>query len=368
MSAFLDYTLLQLEDFKLSVLNLIIFVLLFLTGKVIIRFTKRYFNEKQLTKKQFTIEGKEIALWKLTKQVIWLVLIYIGFLSLRINNTSEEISSILNFEFFRVKTFHVAIYHFFVLIAVIILARISLSFIKVWLMRTVKKDKNIDQGTQYIYLQLAKYLVYAISILIVLRSLGMSMTLFLGAFAFLLVGVGLGLQHIFSMYFSGLLLLVEGSLKVGDIIEIPINGKDLVAKIVEINLRTSKIETRDGMILIVPNNKLTHESVNNWTYGSQLTRFTIPVTVKYGSDLELVKEIMIRCAAAHPSVSDQREVFVRFLNHGRDGIELDVVFWAEQNFYIEIHKSDIRFAMESEFRKYGIEIPLRQVEIQNSVD
>ena len=153
MSAFLDYTLLQLEDFKLSVLNLIIFVLLFSTGKVIIRFTKRYFNEKQLTKKQFTIEGKEIALWKLTKQVIWLVLIYVGFLSLRINNTSEEVSSILNFEFFRVKTFHVAIYHFFVLIAVIILARISLSFIKVWLMRTVKKDKNIDQGTQYIYQQ-----------------------------------------------------------------------------------------------------------------------------------------------------------------------------------------------------------------------
>jgi len=362
----LDFALIRQGNFAFTLFNVLVFVILFLIGKLFIAYIKRYFKAKQLTDKQLKIEGREIAVWKLVKQMIWLAIIYIGFLSLRLNNSQLEITGILKLEFFRFETFHIAVYHIFVVIAVVVLARISLSFLKVWLLRTVSRNQNLDQGTQYVYIQLAKYFVYGISAIIILRSLGMSMTLFLGGTAFLLVGVGLGLQHIFSMYISGFLLLFEGALKVGDIIEIPLNGKDVVAKIIEINLRTSKIETRDGMILVVPNNKLTHESVNNWTYGSQLTRFTIPVTVKYGTDLNVVKEILIRCASAHPSVSDQREVFVRFLHFGKDGFELDVVFWASQNFYIEIHKSDIRFAIESEFKKYGIEVPLHQMEIQSN--
>ena len=361
----MDYALLTQGQFRLTIFNLVVFAILYLCGRLFIRFIKKYFQARDLTEKQVRIEGREIAVWKLVKQVIWLVIIYIGFLSLRLNNTQLNITSILKFEFFRFETFHIAVYHIFVMIAVIVLARVSLGSIRVWLLRAVS-NQNLDQGTQYVYLQVAKYMVYFVSTVIILYSLGMNLTLFLGSVAFLLVGVGLGLQHIFSMYFSGFLLLFEGSLKVGDIIEIPLNGKDIVAKIIEINLRTSKIETRDGMILVVPNNKLTHESVNNWTYGSQLTRFTIPVTVKYGTDLEVVKEILIRCASAHPSVSDQKEVFVRFLHFGKDGIELDVVFWATQNFYIEIHKSDIRFAIEREFKKYGIIIPHHQVEVHQN--
>lgn len=362
----LNYPIIQQDSFALTIFNLVVFVILYLCGKLFIRFIKKYFKEKQLTDKQLKIEGREIAIWKLTKQVVWVIIIYIGYLSLRLNNSQLTITHILNFEFFRFETFHIAVYHVFVLVAVVFTARITLSFLKVWLLRRVNRNQNIDQGTQYVYIQLAKYVVYALAAIIIFLSMGMNLTLFLGATAFLLVGVGIGLQHVFAMYFSGLLLLLEGALKVGDIVEIPINGKDVVAKIIEINLRTSKIETRDGMILVVPNNKLTHESINNWTYGSQLTRFMIPVTVKYGTDLEVVKEILIRCALAHPSVTDQREAFVRFLNFGKDGIELDIVFWAENNFYIEIHKSDIRFAIESEFKKYGIVIPFRQVETHDS--
>jgi small-conductance mechanosensitive channel len=366
LNRLLDFPIIQQDAFALTLFNLVVFAILYLCGKLFIRFIKKYFKEKQLTDKQLKIEGREIAIWKLTKQVVWVVIIYIGYLSLRLNNSQLNITHILNFEFFRFETFHIAVYHIFVLIAVVFTARITLSFLKVWLLRTVKRNQNIDQGTQYVYIQLAKYIVYALAVIVIFLSMGMNLTLFLGATAFLLVGVGIGLQHVFAMYFSGILLLLEGSLKVGDIVEVPLNGKDVVAKIVEINLRTSKIETRDGMVLVVPNNKLTHESINNWSYGSQLNRFTIPVTVKYETDLEVVKEILIRCARAHHSVDEHKEVFVRFLNFGRDGIELDVVFWAENNFFIEIHKSDIRFAIESEFKKYGISFPHTQVEVHSS--
>ncbi|MBK7129931.1 MAG: mechanosensitive ion channel [Crocinitomicaceae bacterium] len=368
MFDFLTYALIQQGEFALTIFNLVVFVALYLCGKLFVRFIKRYFNEKKLTDKQVTIEGREIAIWKLTKQIIWIVIVLIGYQSLRLNNTSLDIQDILQFEFFRFDTFHIAVYHFFVIVIVVVFARLALSAIKVWLLRAANKKQGLDHGTQYVYVKISQYIVFSIASLIILRSLGMNLTLFLGATAFLLVGVGLGLQHIFSMYFSGLFLLLERSVKVGDIVEIPnlVNDNVVVAKIIEINLRTSKIETRDGMILIVPNNKLTHETVNNWTYGSHLTRFTIPVTVAYGSDLELVKEILIRCAQAHPHVTDQKEIKVRCLNFGDHGIELDVVFWAEQNFYIEIHKSDIRFAIEREFRKYQIVIPYKQLVIHQA--
>jgi len=365
----MSYPLLQQGEFALTLFNLVVFAVLFLCGKIFLRFVKKYFKSKQLAGKQLVIEGREIAVWKLVKQFIWLIIIYIGFLSLRLNNNQLNVTHILQFEFVRFDTFHFAVYHIFVIIVVIFISRIVLNFLRVWLLRAVSRNNKIDQGTEYVYIQLAKYFVYTVATVIVVRSFGVDINLFLTATTFLLVGVGLGLQHIFSHYFSGFLLLFEGSVKVGDIVEIQnLNGEEnFVAKIVSINLRTSKIETRDGKVLIVPNSKLTHESVNNWSYGSQWTRFMIPVTVKYGTDLDLVREILIRCASGHPHVAEQKEIIVRLLNFGKDGFELDVVFWAEQNFYIEIHKSDIRFAIEREFRKYGIVIPYQQLEIHQSL-
>ena len=106
------------------------------------------------------------------------------------------------------------------------------------------------------------------------------------------MGVGLGLQAIFQDYFSGLLLLFEGTVKVGDVLEIEsINSNEnFVARVVQINLRTSKVETRDEKVLVIPNSKLTQQSVINWSFGSPVTRFGIPITLRYGVDLELVKK------------------------------------------------------------------------------
>ena len=364
----LNFPLIQQGEFALTLFNLVVFAIIFLCGRLFIAYIKKYFAAKDLTKKQLTIEGKEIAIWKLTKQVIYFILAYICFLSLRLNNTNLDFEHILEFEFIRFKSFHVAVYHIFVIIAVLFASRIALNFLKVFLLKAVQRNPNIDKGTEYVYLQLAKYFIYTLAAVIIIRSFGVGLTMFMTGAAALLVGIGFGLQNIFGQYMSGILLLFEGAVKVGDIIEIQ-NGngqENFVAKIIKINLRTSKIETRDGVMLIVPNNKLTNESVNNWTNESSLTRFTVKVSVAYGTDLELVKEILKRCAEAHQNVSDQREVIVRLLNFGNDGIEMDVVFWAEQTFYIEIHKSDIRFAIEREFKKYGIVIPFRQVVVHQN--
>ncbi len=351
--------------FQLTILNIILFIAIYLVSKVFIKYIKRYFKALHLTEKQLTIEGKEIAIWKLSKQLIYLVAFYFCFLSLKITNPDLDLSNVLNYQFFNIQQFHISVYHLFLTPVIIFIARFTVNFLKVFLLKAVRQSERIDSGTEYIYLQLAKYLVYTIAIIISLRSFGMNLDLFLTATTFLLVGVGLGLQSIFRDYFSGILLLIEGTIKVGDVVEIETlnSTENFVAKVIEINLRTSKVETRDEKVLVIPNSKLTQESVINWSFGTPVNRFSIPLTVHYGVDTELVKSILIDCAERHEAVLKTNKPFVRLLKFGDYGLEMDLIFWAEQNLYIEILKSEIRFDIDKEFRKHNVQIPYPQSEI-----
>lgn len=353
------------DIFTFSLINIILFGVIYLFSKILIKYIKRYFKSAQLTEKQLTIEGREIAVWKLSKQLIYLFGVYLCFLSLKINNPQLVLSDLLGYEFIQFKELHIAVYHLFLTVAVIFIARSTVNFLKVFMLKAVRQNDKIDTGTQYIYLQLAKYLVYTIAIIILLRSFGMNLDLFLTATTFLLVGVGLGLQNILRDYFSGILLLLEGTIKVGDVVEIETlnSNENFVAKVIQINLRTSKVETRDEKVLVIPNSKLTQESVINWSFGSPVNRFSIPVTLHYGVDTEMVKKILVDCAERHPEVLKTNKPFVRLLHFGNYGLEMDLVFWAQQNLYIEILKSDIRFEIDKEFRKHNIKVPYPQSEV-----
>ncbi|MFD1553801.1 hypothetical protein DNU06_09570 [Putridiphycobacter roseus] len=358
------------KGFILAPINFVLFLVIFLIGKLCIKYLKRYFKILQLEGKQFKIEGREIALWKLIKQVIYFLVIYSCFQSLNINNSNIDFGNVLAFEFFRVKSFYVAVYHIFLVILVVFIAKLLVNFLKLYFHKNISKRVQLDKGTEFVVIQLAKYVIYTIAIIILLRSFGLSIDLLLTGSAALLVGVGLGMQDIFKDFLSGLLLLFEGSNKVGDIIEIHnYNGEDnFIAQIKEINLRTSKVETRDSKTLIIPNSILTHQSVNNWSFSTSVIRFQIPITIHYGTDVELAKQLLTECAQSHPRVKNTQPVFVRLRNFGNNGLELDVVFWAEQNFYIDIYKSEIRFAIEKAFRENGIGFPYSQTDIHIKKD
>ena len=356
------------DIFTLTLGNVILIVMIYLAAKLFIKYIKRYFKALHLDEKQLRIEGKEIAIWKLAKQLIYLITFYICFLSLKISNPHLDLGSLLAYRFVSIpdSSFHIAVYHLFLVVALIFIARVCVNFLKVILLKSIRKNDNIDKGTEYIYVQLAKYLVYTTAVVILLRSLGMNLDLFLTATTFLLVAVGLGLQAIFQDYFSGILLLLEGTIKVGDVLEIETmnsNEPNFVAKIIQINLRTSRVETRDEKVLVIPNSKLTQESVINWSVGSSLTRFTIPITLHYGCDTDLVRELLIQCAEEHAMVSKEKKPIVRLLHFGDHGLEMDLVFWADQTLLIEILKSDLRFAIDKALRANNIEVPYPQTDI-----
>lgn len=217
----------------------------------------------------------------------------------------------------------------------------------------------MERSTMYALEKLAAYFVYTIATAIALESVGINLTLVLAGSAALLVGVGLGIQQIFNDFTSGLILLFGGTVKVGDIVEF----NQTVGRIIEIDFRTSKIKTRDGITIIVPNSKLVSDNVINWTTMDDLTRFNVKVGVAYGSDTELVRSILTEVAKAHPAVDQAMPVKVQFKDFGNSSLDFEVFFWARNSWEIEFVRSDIRFKIDEAFRAKNIRIPFPQRDV-----
>ena len=352
--------LFTVEGVEIAALNLIIFAAIIILGILSVRQLKLFLRKQELNEKKFAFEGINIPVFRLIIQLFWVLLLFFAIKSLRINNPSYNFEVFLDYEFIRFDDFYIAVFHIFFAIGIYMSGRIILTIVRIYLISRLKKITRADEGTGYVYFQIIKYILICVGIILLMRSMGVVLSTFMQAFLFLSVGVALGMQDIFKDFFSGFLLLFEGSVKVGDLIEIENLKQDqqnFVARILEINMRTSKVETRDGKILIIPNSHLTFQKVNNWTTGNQETRFMIPVTVHYSSDVEKVREILIECAKSHPEVHSGKDIIVRLLNFGPHGYELDLVFWANKNFFIEIHKSDIRFAIDKAFKEKNITYP-----------
>lgn len=366
INSFFLYDIFVIEEFKFKIVHAVLIALLFLFSYFMHRVMRKYII-KAIGDKEFQFEGTRVTLIRLVKQLLFIVssILFIKLLSLY--NPKFQSIDILTIELIKINKFHVSIYHIFLILAVIFGVRIGINIVKLALKRAARNSDALDDSTQFVLVQLVKYVVYTLAILLTISSFGVNLNALITGSVGLLVGVGLGLQDFFRDLISGLILLFEGSIKVGDIVEIHSDpGKpELVAKVLKINMRTTKIETRDGNFMIIPNSKLTQDYVHNWSFGSQLTRFKITVTVEYGVDTELVKKLLIEAVKSHKKVDQRHPILVRLLNFGNDGLEMDVVFWADQSWMIEIVKSDIRFEIDRLFRENNITVPFPQRDVHH---
>ena len=227
------------------------------------------------------------------------------------------------------------------------------------ILKNYYKSKNINVGSQYAINQLLQYFVYVIAILMALEALGFSLTVLWGGAAALLVGIGLGLQETFKDLFSGIIMLFERRIEVGDVVEID----GLVGTVRRIGVRTSLVETRDNITVIVPNSKLIIDKVVNWSLNDKKARFYVAVGVAYGSDTELVKKILLNVARENAFVLRHPPPFVRFVNFGDSSLDFQIHFWSHEFLRIEDVKSDIRFEIDQAFRKNGVTIPFPQRDV-----
>ena len=210
-------------------------------------------------------------------------------------------------------------FSFLDLIEVIVILLIARMFIWVFLKifeRLFRKNK-IDIGRQYATTQFVKYIVYFFAVLTVLSSIGVNLSLLLAGSAALLVGIGLALQQTFTDLISGIILLIEGTVAVGDIVTLD----GTVGIVRKISLRTSRVETRDHIVIIVPNSQLVTEKVTNWSHNNMSTRFSINVGVAYGSDVNLVTKILLDCAKKHGEILSNPVPEVQFVDFGSSSLD-----------------------------------------------
>jgi len=217
------------------------------------------------------------------------------------------------------------------------------------------KSGKLDSGREFAITRNTKYILILLFIVITLIAFHVNWTGFL-ALTPLLLGVGLGLQQVANDLVSGLILLIEPTIRVNDVVEID----GVVAKVNLIGLRTSKVITRDGIAMIIPNHKLVSEKLINWSTSDSITRFKISVGVAYGSNVELVKKILEEMAWKHPQVITNPAPQIFFKDFGDSSLDFELVFWSNQLFPIDRVQSDLRYQIEEAFRLNNITIPFPQ--------
>ncbi len=243
----------------------------------------------------------------------------------------------------------------FLILTVTAITTISL---KIFFTKQIEK-KKLQQGTAVAIFKLLSYVIWTIAIIISLQAIGFNLSIIIAGSAALLVGLGMGIQQLFNDFVSGIVLLTEQKIKVGDIVEV--NG--IIGKITDINYRTTIITTRDNIRIIVPNSKFTNNNVINWTLNEEISRFTVTVGVAYGSDVNLVMSLLKQIALEHPKVRNQPEPYVLFEEFADSSLNFTLYFFTDKIIEVEQIKSDLRVKINEAFTKHNISIPFPQHDV-----
>jgi small-conductance mechanosensitive channel len=275
-----------------------------------------------------------------------------------IKNTFETIREFLEFELFSLGEYTLRAYTIVAIFIVFLITKLILWLIKTTMFRK-QKQKSQDLGNTYALFQIIKYVIWVIAFAFLLETIGVKITVLVAGSAALLVGIGLGLQQTFNDVVSGIILLSERSIKVGDVLEID----DDIVRIQEIGLRTSTGANRDEITIIIPNSLITTNKVINWSHQSKKTRFKIKVGVAYGSDVDLVIKVLTESALEHSDITDESLVDIQFMDFGDSSLDFQLLFFSENIFRIEKEKSDIRKIINRKFIENNINIPFPQMDV-----
>ena len=235
------------------------------------------------------------------------------------------------------------------------------SFFISWILQKLLVDEalfkqRVEKGVRLSIARLVNYAVMLIGFLLALSTLGFEISKITIMLSALGIGIGFGLQGIVNNFVSGLILLFERPVRVGDTIEI--DGK--FSEIRKIGVRATTVLTRDRADLIIPNADLISNQVTNWTLRNRLARLIIPVGVAYGSDVSLVMETLMQCAQSNPKVANLPAPKALFLSFGESTLDFELrVFLRDFDERIDV-KSDLHQEIDRRFREAKIEIAFPQ--------
>ncbi len=228
------------------------------------------------------------------------------------------------------------------------------------------EHSNIDSGVRNSMVTILNYLGVVIALFTAVPLFGFNFSKITVVVGALSVGIGFGLQNIVKDYVSGLLLLIERPIKLGDWVVVS-NGQGYVK---EIKGRVTVVETFDKLNLIVPNSDLVNLPIQNWFYGNKKGRVVVDIGVAYSSDPELVKELLIKCANDHPTIVSSPKPNVIWDGFGDSTLNFQLRAYVNNSDISYLVKSDLHFAIYKIFRENGISIPFpqRDIHVESPLD
>src|SRR6266566_9423671 len=347
--------LFQVGGHYVTFLGLIAFVALFAAGLIIARmlqsqFVRRFFS-------RFKIDTNFIAIVTTILSLAALVFFTIS----AINAAGVPLAWTAP-----LPAVSLSLLQIFLLIALLVAVFWISSRTKRFLFNRFLVNSGLDRALQYAIAQIISNVVLVVGVLIVLENTGIhlgALAVFAGAVG---VGVGFGLQNIASNFISGLVILAERPITIGDRVEVA----GITGQVQQIRARSTVIRTNDNITMIVPNTKFIDSPVTNWTYGDPRVRFRVPIGVAYGSDLEKVRNALLEVARENSHVLPQPAPTVFLEAFGESSINLELVVWSkEMSYRPRRFRSDLNFAIAQKLREAGIEIayPQRDVNFRGGV-
>lgn len=265
----------------------------------------------------------------------------------------DEIKELLGLSLIKTEDINVTIG---ALIAVILAFFITSLILKV-VRKLITRNLPLEDTNKFISIfQFIKYLVYIFVIMFALRISGVDISVLLTASAAIFIGLGFALQQLFQDLIAGVLIILEQSLKVGDIIEL--DGK--IGKVQKISLRSTRAYTRNQRVMIIPNHMFMSDLLFNWTQNNNIVRDNVSVGIAYGSDTLLVKELLINAALSIGEILPDPKPAVLFDDFGDSSLNFTVNFYVDDAFIVQRIKSDLRFEIDKKFRENNISIPFPQ--------
>lgn len=239
------------------------------------------------------------------------------------------------------------------------------NFISRFFLHRVYSRYEMDQGMQYTFSRLLHYIIIIISVLVALPVIGFDLsvlTVFAGVAG---IGIGFGMQNIASNFISGLILLFERPIKVGDRIKIG----EIHCDVQHINIRSTVVRTRNNEHIIIPNSQFIENQIINWSYGDPIVRQQILIGVAYGSNVRLLEKLLLQAAHEHQDVLDDPPPRVDFLNFGESALDFRLLYWIGDPVLRTRIKSALNYRINDLLQEHGLERPFPQRDLHlRSVD
>ena len=270
-----------------------------------------------------------------------------------------SLKSLLNIPLFTLANTSVTLLSLAVFVLLLIIFLTGASYLKKILRDRILPRFVQDEGLQYTLSRMSQYSVVVIGILVSFQFLGVDFTGLAVIFGFLSVGVGFGLQNITSNFISGLIVLFERPISVGD--RVVVNG--IEGDIEEINIRATKVKTLENISIIVPNSDFVSKDVINYSHGDPTFKLIIDVGVAYDSDLDLVLQALDEVARESTSVMKRRKHDIHLRSFGDSAWNMKLIVWIPNVKNRYAIQNELNQAILRKFNEHGIDIPFPQHDI-----